>query len=344
MTNYNNNSGYSPTILKPAVLAELINIVGATALGVDQNHADALRDASAAGLSPKECQALDLELSIKSGRMKREDAEFIKKHLYNPNGGDSIVFELMEAKKFSPDLQIQRYADSILGILLRYFPELWDDVNHEGLRVVYKAVQLGDTYMFMKMQDAILCGFIDLDPEGPNARVGSDAVEKFAGKTVLHIAAMQQGVEFDLPSVFLNKLDINATDARGQTALHLAAESGNYSFVRDCLFNSPELDINAQDGNGNTIMHYVARGYDADLMGYLIEYGADSHIENNRGLSPIDEAMSLGAGPSSELFEKFGVETSTGVHEDTQDTPEALSVGYDTDGHADGGSFEEGDA
>ena len=48
--------------------------------------------------------------------------------------------------------------------------------------------------------------------------------------------------------------NVNASDNRGATALHLSVVTGHLEAVK-LLVNAPELDVNAQDGSGDTALH-----------------------------------------------------------------------------------------
>ena len=54
--------------------------------------------------------------------------------------------------------------------------------------------------------------------------------------------------------------NVNASDTRGATVLHLSVVTGHLEAVK-LLVNAPELDVNAQDSSGDTALHEaVANG------------------------------------------------------------------------------------
>ena len=56
------------------------------------------------------------------------------------------------------------------------------------------------------------------------------------------------------------------------------------------------LDINAADARGQTALHGAAlKGYD-QVVQYLLDHGAKPDIKDKRGLTPLDFALGRGGG------------------------------------------------
>lgn len=84
------------------------------------------------------------------------------------------------------------------------------------------------------------------------------------------------------------KLDLDATDEWGNTALHVAARYGNSEMVDILLRNG--ADINLMDGSGETALHIAARDGNQDTVVMLMKHGADLMFTKFRQppLSQID--------------------------------------------------------
>lgn len=84
------------------------------------------------------------------------------------------------------------------------------------------------------------------------------------------------------------KLDLDATDEWGNTALHVAARYGNSEMVDILLRNG--ADINLMDGCGETALHIAARDGNQDTVVMLMKHGADLMFTKFRQppLSQID--------------------------------------------------------
>ena len=112
---------------------------------------------------------------------------------------------------------------------------------------------------------------------------------------------------------------MNKIDARGMTALHYAAEEGNYFAARlllksgamaDIMDNTGKtprhvaaqcfwtqilrllllernLDVNEQDADGRTIMHWVAKVDSTAVVQLLLDQGADLTLRDRDGRTPM---------------------------------------------------------
>jgi len=84
------------------------------------------------------------------------------------------------------------------------------------------------------------------------------------------------------------KLELDATDEWGNTALHVSARCGNSEMVDILLRNG--ADINLMDGCGETALHIAARDGNQDTVVMLMKHGADLMFTKFRQppLSQID--------------------------------------------------------
>ena len=102
------------------------------------------------------------------------------------------------------------------------------------------------------------------------------------GFTALHYAALSG--RDDITSLLLSKgADINAKTLNGASVLHLAAKSGNMSFVEELIKNHKELDVNYKTKKGKTTLHYAIKSRNLDLVKYIasfIEGGIKTALTN----------------------------------------------------------------
>ena len=50
-------------------------------------------------------------------------------------------------------------------------------------------------------------------------------------------------------------------------------------------------DLNLQDNNGNTYLHFAIGALNISIIRRLLIEGADKNLQNNQGLTPIDQAI-----------------------------------------------------
>lgn len=110
--------------------------------------------------------------------------------------------------------------------------------------------------------------------------------------------------------------DINSTDAWGKTALHLAAEMGRLSLCRSLIAQG--IDVNRRNKNNQTALHYAARDGYAQVVGVLLEGGADPDVEDAQPwerpqMTALDYALENGNDDAVALLE--GVTTQRSEHQ-----------------------------
>ncbi|MES2555375.1 MAG: ankyrin repeat domain-containing protein [Bacteroidota bacterium] len=85
------------------------------------------------------------------------------------------------------------------------------------------------------------------------------------------------------------KLSVNSLTADGETDLILAVRSENRAVIDVILARNPDLE--AVDHVGNTALYEAALRKNLELMGLLIEKGADLNHQNNYGYTPFLAAV-----------------------------------------------------
>lgn len=89
------------------------------------------------------------------------------------------------------------------------------------------------------------------------------------------------------------KADVNIPNGRGKLPLHCIASARNYSFEIEDLLDlvcTDLADINAKDADGNTALHLACRGrtFDERIVLHLLqEKNASVNVRNNKGDMPF---------------------------------------------------------
>jgi hypothetical protein len=112
-----------------------------------------------------------------------------------------------------------------------------------------------------------------------NAQVNDQTTD---GRTALAIAVERGNhVAFELlVDVAGQKWDV--VDGAGRTLLHLAVESGRPYAVARVLQHFTEANLDAQDAEGDTALHVAGRGQSQEIVRALMQAGCDPARMNNR--------------------------------------------------------------
>ena len=121
----------------------------------------------------------------------------------------------------------------------------------------------------------------------------------------LHKAANQGDVE-KVWAILSTKVDVDARDSFGGTALHAAMFQDNMDIVEKLI--NYGFDINAKGtSNGYTPLHDAVWADNLPAAKLLIDHGADPNITNNEGQTPADKAEEEG---KQELYQYLSQFTS----------------------------------
>ncbi|KAE9570651.1 D-hydantoinase [Colletotrichum fructicola] len=168
------------------------------------------------------------------------------------------------------------------------------DFEHEGTSPLLQAVRSYDYVWGGKMASfAVVEGLLQ---HGANVNqthkrgggLKDYSVFKFEGYTpLMHVSGAK--------SPELTKLliaygaDVNARNAKGSTALILAAKDGNVDTIETLLSNG--ADIHSCNDNGNTVLHAATSGFrpTVELLTLLLDHGASKDLQclNNSGHTPF---------------------------------------------------------
>jgi len=112
-----------------------------------------------------------------------------------------------------------------------------------------------------------------------------------AGKTALHHAVEKNDKKI-IKELLDRRADINAKDLAGKTALHYAVEMNDKKIIKELLDRG--ADVNAKDSNGYTALHTaVYYGY-REIVELLLEKGSDVNVTDRFGRTPLQIAESHG--------------------------------------------------
>jgi ankyrin repeat protein len=93
------------------------------------------------------------------------------------------------------------------------------------------------------------------------------------------------------------------------TRLIDAVKSGNSTAAATLL--QKKVDVNATEADGTTALHWAVRNDDATLVDRLIRAGANARAQNRYGVTPIALACENGSAPVVERLLKAGVKANT---------------------------------
>lgn len=93
------------------------------------------------------------------------------------------------------------------------------------------------------------------------------------------------------PSSHKNKLKFNQADEYGNTMLHYALIRNNFEMAA-FLIEERMVDIDHQNIAGSSALHFAVTKDNIEMIRLLIQKGADIHLKDKRGASPLDISLS----------------------------------------------------
>jgi ankyrin repeat protein len=112
-----------------------------------------------------------------------------------------------------------------------------------------------------------------------------------AGRTALHVAARTDDMSGIVQALLQRKASISAHDDEGLSPLHVAAAQGSLQTAR--LLLSARAGVNSPSSSGDTPLHVAARRDELGLVKMLLESKATLTQLNTDGQSPLDVASAL---------------------------------------------------
>ena len=101
-------------------------------------------------------------------------------------------------------------------------------------------------------------------------------------------AAAISGNNAQLGSLLSQGLNINTSNADGETALHMAAARGHYSTV--IYLVSQGASVNARTVKNWIPLHHAVRFRHPNIVNYLVRHGSPAYARTSDGLTAIDMA------------------------------------------------------
>ncbi len=149
----------------------------------------------------------------------------------------------------------------------------------------------------------------------PGDREGDIHAVDDNGWTPLHCAAAADAL--DAARWLVDRgADIHAADDNGWTPLHVAAAAGAGNTPRWLVDRIADMRAAATEGHDafcNTLLHLAASANDVDAMPLLVEQGADIHVMNNDGETPLYGAVQRGAMDAARWLAERGADIRGGA-------------------------------
>ena len=140
------------------------------------------------------------------------------------------------------------------------------------------------------------------DPEGYlNAHINLSADISDPKNELLRAAA--DGNAAKIRELIKKGANVNAVNAKKETALMLAAKSGNSEAVKALLDN--RANYKAANLDDEHALYYAIDSGDYDTVKLLLEKGSDTYYTNYRGKTPLIAAKSKGDEKIIELVQKY---------------------------------------
>ena len=245
------------------------------------------------GRTPSETEALELA-QLEALRTALRDR--LEEHGLAPPGGQSAADD---------DAQYARDFGTLRAEGVDYDD---DDDDDDGLSHVGASMRAA-LRMCDDDEDIIAAASTASRPSGVGVEADAEAAKAFEdiiaaaksagedlnaknadGETALHLAALYGKSDFAKTLVDAGA-DVFALDENAGTPAHDACASGRIDVVRaifgaaDALGRTREL-LDARDEDGETPLHLAARGEHADVVRFLLSRGADARAQSTSGETP----------------------------------------------------------
>ncbi len=137
---------------------------------------------------------------------------------------------------------------------------------------------------------------------------GSDVNETNSRRmTALHVASIKGNGKLEVAKLLIERgAYVNSRSKSGRTPLINASESGNLEVTRLLLDHG--ADVNAQTRSRRTALHMASSVGHLHISRLLVERGADLDIRNDNGRTPRQDAMTYGERGIAEFLEERTVE------------------------------------
>lgn len=106
------------------------------------------------------------------------------------------------------------------------------------------------------------------------------------GDSELH-AAVRSGDLKKVVELTENNQDMESFDVNGWTPLHIATAQDDITILRYLLCHNPNLEICGKQMNKDTPLSFAALNGQVDAIEILLEFGANVHVRNDCGYTPV---------------------------------------------------------
>lgn len=231
-------------------------------------------------------QGADLEVADEGGNTPLHLASIYRHH--------EIIDLLIRHKGDIDRLNSQGQAPLMLASLYG---------NRESIKILLAggaSIDMTDAEGNMPLHTAVLYRRSENIEELLKGKTDIDAVNK-AGYTPLHLAVQRPDNEKAVELLIQQGAGLNILDPAGRNALLVSVGSYQNGYIE--LLASKGIDINSRDNEGNTALHYPIKNvlsnklylpYSKPAVKILMAKGADPHIRNKEGKSPMDLAAESG--------------------------------------------------
>ena len=173
---------------------------------------------------------------------------------------------------------------------------------------INKANQKGETALLIALQRSSSEIVALLLAQGADTRAVSKKGTNVIGSLLASYNPRKKGndEDFEQKTALLKKylVALQAPNANGDTALHMAVVKGNQKLVEKVL-SWPDIDINAQNEEGQTpLIKAALTAKDTKLLKYLIEKGANKSLTTELGETAYELAK------ENENLQKSGADLS----------------------------------
>ena len=137
---------------------------------------------------------------------------------------------------------------------------------------------------------------------------GANVNECIDGQSMLQLAE-KHNANRCVPLLVKNGADVLIRDSRGDGLLHRAARRGNYGFVVTLLEHGPPnlaQYVNERNIQGQTALHLAAKTGQVYLASLFIGKGANVNLRDRHGRSPRDLAESSQLQSMVDLLKLYG--------------------------------------
>jgi hypothetical protein len=187
---------------------------------------------------------------------------------------------------------------------------------------VLDSVTIGEYSLSISIQEAVILGFakdagdgrISLNTSGPDS--DATVVVLFRDDKIVARQGVENGVKSSIDEldeavtmgdlskvrvlIAANPTLITAKNAKGSTALHLAAATSQRDIAELLIAN--KADVNAKANDGTTPLHQAAFDGSVEVATILLVHGSDIGAKENGGYTPLHAAAVMGRKAVAELL------------------------------------------